>query len=235
MNINDELRPKSSKKGIQYKEKNVMTGGKKWLILVFLLAIVHYSFGEIIYKTDSRFSHLTVKDGLPHNNVLCIYQDSHGFMWFGTENGLSRYDGYSVSNFSQRAFDSTTLPGNIVSCLLEDDRRQLWIGTNGGIGIYQRASETFQHITLGEEGSAPNYVLGLAELGKDTFYILSTQHLYRYTWKDKKMQVVPFSEPDMITHISTLHRYQSKLWLGGQTGIFVYDKEKHALVRPLAD
>jgi len=77
------------------------------------------------------FKHYTTADGLAHNNVDSIFQDKKGFLWFGTDEGLSRFDGYDFVNFHT----ADGLPADNVNAILEDDMGRIWVGTDGGIGL----------------------------------------------------------------------------------------------------
>lgn len=91
-------------------------------------------------------SHISIKPGFSQNTIFCIYQDSRGFMWFGSEEGLQRYDGYRFHAFSHNEFDSLSISDNIIYAIHEDARGDLWIGThNGGLNRFNRRKETFQH------------------------------------------------------------------------------------------
>jgi len=91
-----------------------------------------------------KFERLTIAHGLPHNRVMCILQDSRGFMWFGTKDGLARYDGYSFKVYKHDPADSTTISNNIIWAILEDQSSTLWVGTSNGLNEFVRASETFK-------------------------------------------------------------------------------------------
>lgn len=80
-----------------------------------------------------EFKHITGADGLGSDMIHCITQDDDDFMWIGTENGLSRYNGYSCLNFLQSPTDSSSLSNNIVNSLALDNNHQLWIGTHQGL------------------------------------------------------------------------------------------------------
>jgi signal transduction histidine kinase/ligand-binding sensor domain-containing protein/DNA-binding response OmpR family regulator len=90
-----------------------------------------------------RFRNYNVEDGLSSNTVRCILQDSYGFMWFGTENGLSRFDGHSFKNFMTVSGDSTSAGNNRIYALYEDSVRNLWVGTDKGVYIYDFEMERF--------------------------------------------------------------------------------------------
>ncbi|MBN1155322.1 response regulator [candidate division KSB1 bacterium] len=121
-------------------------------ILAFLLLIL--STEPVFSKnTDFRFTHLTPDDGLSQSNVTCILQDSRGFMWFGTFNGLNRYDGYTFELFHYHADDPHSLSHNYVSALYEDHNGYLWIGTSDGLNRYDRRMNRFQSYTREESDS----------------------------------------------------------------------------------
>lgn len=89
------------------------------------------------------FKHYQVEDGLANNRVLCILQDSKGFMWFGTVEGLCRFDGYTFKTFQKNIQDTAALHGNYITCLREDADKQLWVGTAEGLHQYNAATESF--------------------------------------------------------------------------------------------
>jgi len=96
--------------------------------------------------TNMHFSHLTVEDKLSHNAVHAIFQDYKGFMWFGTEDGLNRYDGYAFKVYRLNPMDSTSLSDIFINDIFEDSDSQLWIGTNsGGVNLYNRKLDNFTH------------------------------------------------------------------------------------------
>jgi ligand-binding sensor domain-containing protein/serine phosphatase RsbU (regulator of sigma subunit) len=93
-----------------------------------------------------RFDHLTVKDGLSQSGVTCIFQDHQGFMWFGTQDGLNRYDGYTFTVFKHDPTDPKSLNENFISLIAEDKDKTLWIGTLNNpktLNKFDRVTETF--------------------------------------------------------------------------------------------
>ena len=93
-----------------------------------------------------KFEHLTTADGLATNTVNTIFQDAQGFMWFGTEKGLHKYDGYRFTIYQHDEDDPHSLSNNNVSAIDEDREGVLWVGTRGGgFNRFDRATETFTH------------------------------------------------------------------------------------------
>lgn len=93
---------------------------------------------------DIKFRNITSRDGLPSNAVQCCFLDSYGFMWIGTQCGLSRYDGKSVKTFDHVNSDSNSIGNGFIWCIFEDDENYLWIGTNtGGLNRFDPKTEKF--------------------------------------------------------------------------------------------
>jgi len=116
---------------------------KRFITLLFLVIGIGFgSVGQTIQHSHLRFQYLTTADGLPQNTIDCIFLDSQRFMWFGTWNGLCRYDGYSFKVF-QKNDAQKGLPDNFVRAICEDKFKNLWIGTAHGIGIYNLETGQF--------------------------------------------------------------------------------------------
>lgn len=87
---------------------------------------------------------LAPDDGLSGNHIPAIVQDARGFMWFGLENGLNRYDGYEMMIDKHDVDDPTSLPNDGVNTLHVDSTDVLWAGTIRGLSRFDDASETFR-------------------------------------------------------------------------------------------
>ena len=83
-----------------------------------------------------NFKFYKSEDGLSSNTVHAVLQDSKGFMWFGTENGLNRFDGYKFTIYNNTPRDNNSLINNYVYTLIEDQKEVLWIGTERGVSLY---------------------------------------------------------------------------------------------------
>ncbi len=116
-------------------------GYKKYLSAICLLQLL------LIHQLSAAdyppIVYLGIERGLSNNSVRCIYQDHNGYMWFGTYDGLNRFDGYEFKSFRNKLNDSSSLPHNFIYSIHEDLRNNLWVGTSQGIGIYNPINSKF--------------------------------------------------------------------------------------------
>ena len=135
-------------------------------------------------QKDIRFQRLSLEQGLSQSSVFAIAQDQKGFMWFATQDGLNRYDGYSFAHFSHDDHDSASLSDNYVNALLEDREGNLWAGTRGGgLDRYLREAGKFARYRAhpGDSHSLSNdEVRCLYEDRAGTIWIGTTNGLDRY-------------------------------------------------------
>lgn len=123
-------------------------------IFCFFLALL---VGEVLATEYPPLTKLGIGQGLSNNSVRCIFQDHDGFMWFGTYDGLSRYDGYEFTVFRNKLNDTNSLPHNYIYAIDEDSDHRLWVGTGQGIGIYQPLTGKFLPAWYRPAGSQARY------------------------------------------------------------------------------
>ncbi len=191
---------------------------------ISLVACLSLFFGNA--QAQSRiatFKALKEKNGLSHNKVYAILHDSQGYMWFGTKEGLNRYDGYDITVFTHQPEDSTSLTSHHIQSLYEDSRGQLWIGTyDGGLNLYDRNTHTFR--SFRHDPNVPN------SLSADNIYTIyedSRQHLWigtyggglcRYNPKEQNFTVYK-NDPNQQNSLSSNAVFdicedkQGRLWL----------------------
>lgn len=112
------------------------------LIITFLSLL---SSPTLKSEESHYFRRFGVEEGLPQNTVFCILQDRQGFMWFGTKDGLSRYDGYTFKNFKHDKKDRNSIGNNFIRSLYQDEKESIWVGTDEGIYMYEPRTERFSH------------------------------------------------------------------------------------------
>lgn len=174
---------------------------KKHLMRLFLLnclLLLSICVVRAQDRSDFYFTHVNGENGLSASNVKAILQDSYGFMWFGTKNGLNRYDGTSILQFN--CDDLVAGVGNHnIAALFEDNKRNLWVGTDRGVYIYDPRIDVFTHFSLStREGiTVDNWVAEILSDSLDNIWILiPDQGIFRY--KDEKLSFYSLTNKDNL-------------------------------------
>jgi signal transduction histidine kinase/CheY-like chemotaxis protein/ligand-binding sensor domain-containing protein len=119
-----------------------MTRGVLIIISAFL------SFNVYSQLSRVKFKHLNTNHGLSQSYVTAIAQDKKGFMWFGSETGLSKYDSYKFTTYLHNPADSTSLRNNRITCLLVDSKGRFWVGTELGLDQFDVQQDLFIHFKV---------------------------------------------------------------------------------------
>ncbi|RCW36187.1 ligand-binding sensor domain-containing protein [Marinilabilia salmonicolor] len=138
---------------------------KKIIFHIFLVFLIPVSISSADFAGDFGTSQMTISDGLSNNSVTVIFQDSYGFLWIGTEDGLNRYDGYNYITYRHNPSDKHSISGNYIQCIVQGEDNDLWIGTrNNGLSRLDYSTGRFTTFLShpGDENSLPeNGVYGL--------------------------------------------------------------------------
>ena len=142
-------------------------------IIIFILFI---SFGLLSYSQNKlppklKFNSIRVEDGLPNNIINSIVQDSIGFIWIGTNDGLCRYDGENFKIFSQSLKNKNSLSNNFIQSLYVDSNGDLWVMTDQGLNKYDIKKELFEIYLTENSNLSHNSVTTIEERNKGEFYV----------------------------------------------------------------
>jgi two-component system sensor histidine kinase ChiS len=126
---------------------------KPIIFFVIVVVITTFSFPSQAQERKHRsvnikpfeFKHLSSPEGLSQNTVYTIFQDSKGLMWFGTQDGLNKYDGYEFTVYRHDPQIADSLSNNEIFAIFEDSQSTLWIGTAKGLNRFDRQHEQFIH------------------------------------------------------------------------------------------
>lgn len=124
------------------------------IILLSFLCVLTFSFCYA-QKKPIKFEQIGINEGLSQNTVRCIFQDKKGFMWFGTKDGLNRYDGYKFTTFKKNSKDVYTLASNDIKSIIDDKNGNLWIATwDGGLNTYNPKTDRFKRFLKKDKGNS---------------------------------------------------------------------------------
>ena len=155
---------------------------KKKIIYILICIFCGHS---ALRAQDYYFKHYHVENGLSNNSVNCSMQDKKGFLWFGTINGLNRFDGYRFRIYRRDHDDSASIGSNFIRCLYEDKKGFLWVGTNKGIYIYNPHSEKFKPFAI----TGLEEVSDIKEDKKGGVWLISSSNLFYYDPASSKIKL----------------------------------------------
>ena len=206
---------------------------KSYLFFFFLLGIPYLVFCQ--NPSSLRFEHLTVEDGLSSPNVFSMLQDRSGVIWFGTDKGLNRFDGYEFVVLKNDLNDSLSLGGNYVSSIFEDSIGNLWIATDSILNKYDDTHQTFRRINLGKNGF-DNRIMVINEIDSNTL-ILGTRSglilLNKANGNTKQFRHNPNDSLSLSNDgISSIHITNNRMiWIGTMWGLNLFDPESEKFRR----
>ncbi len=179
-----------------------------------------------LYAQPYYFKHYLVENGLSNNSVSCSLQDKKGFLWFGTINGLNRFDGYSFKVFRHAGEDSTSIGSNFIRCLLEDQKGCLWIGTNKGIYLYNSHYEKFSLFGKSDLGD----VTDMKQDKEGILWLISNLNLYSYNQQTEELK--PYSlDSSSGTVTSIAITTDNTIWASTSSGcIKKYNSQKDRFI-----
>jgi len=140
------------------------------------IILIFFSLSSFVYSQmhDFRFAHLTSDNGLSQSSVTCIIQDRKGFMWFGTFNGLNRFDGYNFEVYNYDPGDIHSISHNYISSMCLDQQGNLWVGTSDGLNLYNYEINNFKsYKTLRDDSNSlsDNQIESILEDSKGSLWI----------------------------------------------------------------
>jgi len=135
---------------LKAKERKVSIIRKK---LFFLICVV-FCFTQFCISQDYRIEIINKEDGLSQSNIMCGLEDKHGFLWFGTINGLNRYDGKEFLVFKHISNDSSSISNNYISDIAEDEKGYIWLVTSqNGLDRLEPRTCKFKKYKLSDENT----------------------------------------------------------------------------------
>lgn len=206
------------------------TNHYNYRLIFYILAVYILLFNLHLSASRSFITHnYQVENGLSHNTVWCALQDTYGFIWLGTSNGLNCFDGRRNVIYRSSTLDNEhTLGSNFIRALYEDNQKRIWIGTDCGIYLYNRDNQFIRFnqctefgVSISSEVSKiiqlPNEEIAIATLGQGIFF---------YNPKEgtliQQNQYTPYI-CDICVNQETQRIYMTSL----QSGLLCFDLNKH--------
>jgi len=188
-----------------------------------------------------RFGKLSSKQGLSQSNVLCILQDSKGYMWFGTQNGLNVFNGYEFKVYTKIEGNLNSLSNNVIHALCEDSEGNLWIGTEGGgLNLLNRKTESFTHFSPKRNSEIVSHEI-IRTIYEDQNHVLWIGTygggINTFNWKNGRAAHYSHNKKDKQSLSSNFINIiygdkKGNIWIGTErNGLNRYDRKNNAFIR----
>lgn len=188
------------------------------IFIIILLSIEINSFAQ-----NQIFKHYTINDGLSQSVINCIFQDSQGFIWVGTQDGVNRFDGKEFVRFINNPLDSNSISNNWIYDIIEDKNGSIWVATREGLNKYNPTKNNFSNFFTNE--SLTIYDIDINKNGHlllNTLSKLITFNPILYTYSQTSTNLPMFSTV-FEQNIPVLFDSDNNIWQGTNNGLFYYN------------
>lgn len=204
------------------------------ILRCYLLVLASFVASAQKQNTDISFKHLSTVDGLSNFTVFSIAQDRQGFMWFGTMDGLNRFDGRHMRTYKVDDLEPGSLGNNHVYSLLCTSDTGMWVGTANGLYHYNFIYDDFSRIALTNNTGTEAPILEVKSMMQngDHLWIGTSQGLFVYDLREKRISTSLAKLIDSISAtVETIHRSgDGNIWIGGREGLFIFSDDKLARI-----
>ena len=199
------------------------------LILVCIFSCLKISTSYANIRESFNFKNITIEDGLSQSTVETIYQDSKGYIWIGTNDGLDRYNGYEFKHYKHDKYDKNSIANNYIVDIIEDKNGYIWVSTIGGLSrINPDKDEIKNYYSKEDSGNLSNSNLWQILCTKDNRLIASTiDGLNVYDEDKDKFTRILYKEGELPSqYIYSLEEdINGHIWVGTDNGLVELDKD----------
>ena len=205
-------------------------------INIFLFTLYFLLLTSVSFSQDVKFSSIGSDQGLSQASVNCILQDNKGYMWFGTQDGLNKFNGYEMIVYKNDPSDSNSLSHNYIECLFEDNKGIIWVGTRGGglnaLDPFLNKVTRFENDQNNEKSLSSNQVRSIYQDKSGTYWIGTSFGLNSFDGKTNTFEKYIHKEEDTLSLNgfkveSIFEDNKGQLWVGtNDGGLNLLDREK---------
>ena len=210
--------------------KNMKNIGRIVLPIIILLLTVRIN-AVPVKAFDMIVRNLPNSEQLPTKELLCIFQDSEGYMWYGTEGGgLCRDDGYTVKVFRSDFKNPGILENNSVTCITEDGEGKIWFGTKRGAYILSKTD--YEIRALADETIKSWTITTMTATSDGTIWISTNRHLFRYNESGERTGKYILKWKGQENTVNSIYEDKKQtVWVTqAKGGLFCYDKVKDSFI-----
>jgi signal transduction histidine kinase/ligand-binding sensor domain-containing protein/DNA-binding response OmpR family regulator len=192
--------------------------------LVIIVLLLTSSLPILAQDASLKFKHLGIADGLSQSSAYCLFQDTKGFIWIGTTDGLSRYDGYSFRHYKYDQGNPHSIGSNELQAIGQDSTGNLLVGTSVGLDLFDHRTERFYPIPVQGEEKTIRYVKTIFTDSRGTIWVGTARGLAIYD--QQKKILIPHTQTGITTRqivYSIAEDAQHTLWIGAGNNVVHYD------------
>ncbi|GAA4233916.1 two-component regulator propeller domain-containing protein [Postechiella marina] len=225
---------------MSFTNKHITINSSKYLatilwVLLFLITSLATA------QNLNHFERITTNNGLSQSDIMCIIQDNDGFMWFGTHDGLNKYDGYKFKVFNPNPNNPTSITSNLIYAIEKDINGNFWIGTTGdGLLFFDRSTEKFtsyKHDANNTKSLNSNHISSLYRDKENRLWIATGVGLnildlnqppssYQFT-RFNAIQEPFVINKDVRSPLNIFQDSKGQIWLGSFSGIYKLSRDSN--------
>ncbi len=193
--------------------------------LIFLQSI--FAFAQ---NSQVKFTNYTIDDGLSLSSIYCILEDKQGFMWFGTEDGLNRFDGINFEIFRPNINEPSFISNKWIEGIFEDNSGFLWIFTQGGLNKFNPENKKFQAYKFNnndENSISSELSTCIFQDSENNLWIGTQNGLNLYIPEKDNFKRYSYDETNQNTanFVTSISENKNTIWVGTKNGLFAIDKK----------
>ncbi|GAB3998075.1 hypothetical protein GCM10028807_44810 [Spirosoma daeguense] len=209
-------------------------------VLIYFMLLNSWSNAQ---NPRLRFEHLTINQGLSNPIVHAIIQDRNGFLWFATDNGLNKYNGYSITTYQKIPGDTTSLVSNVIYQLMEDKEGYIWLGMAGqGLCKFDPRTEKFTHYGPNPKTLSQGTIFTMGEDREGYIWVSNWRdELRRFDKKNGTFSTVNYA--NLLAHkkndtsatpiVTSVHRDRAgTIWVCSERGLHRLNLKTNNLGKP---
>ncbi len=185
---------------------------KNTFTIVSLLLFMQWGVGQ---DSPMRFQSITINDGLSLSSVYCIYKDSKGFMWFGTEDGLNKFDGYHFTIYRTDVKNPNSICYKWIEHIEEDVNGKLWFASRSGLSEFDPVTDVFTNYKAGTSDLILNDTVTCLKAQDNNVYIGTRKGLSVFNVLTRETLI--YDAPEAI---NSIHLHENNLIIGASNGLF---------------
>lgn len=206
---------------------------RRYILYLYIIGISPFFYIANIQAQVLKIDRFTIENGLSQTSVNCLIQDSRGFLWIGTQDGLNKFDGYTFKVIKNEPSDTNTLSNNFINCIREDISGNIWVGTNYGLNMYDTYTETFTRYIFDPKNInsiREDQVYDVYQDKSGYIWIKTENYLSRFNPRSKKFRHYEHYN-DVFNFVSVNAKFpifedhKNQLWVGTKDGLNYFDRK----------